>query len=143
MRRSIVVFVLLVGFQVQGQGLKDSLIEVMQLDTVVQYEGKGQLQNDNCLLLKYSGNVTDLISQIVLMHVQNPDVVQRTDKSLYIPQTTKPYWVYGRYDVNVKWTKKENYFLVEIWFYAYNRPGNYRMYGAASSYQKIVNELLD
>jgi hypothetical protein len=135
-----IIIAFFISAQLLAQSTKDSLIQAMEMDTVIQYEGKGKLQNDNCLILKYSGDITTFINEVVLMHVQNPDVVQRTQSTLYIPQTTKPYWVYGRYDVNVRWTKKKDYYLVEFWFYAYNRPGNYRIYGAAPHYQDLVNK---
>ena len=136
----LIIAVLISGF-VSAQSEKDSVIEQMELDTIIQFEEEGKLQSENCLLLKYSGDITPLINELISMHVQNPDVVQRTSSTLYIPQTSKPYWVYGKYDINVKWKNTKDYVLVEFWFYAYNRPGNYKIYGAAAAYQDIVNNL--
>lgn len=113
----------------------------MANDTVMAYIGSAPNYYDTSVLLKYSGTAKLLFNELVSLHALDPDAVERTPKTIYIPQTNSPYWVYGTYSVYGNFQQKEGYALIEIWFSAYNRPGNYKMTGAPEVYQKIVNRL--
>ena len=125
-----------------SQKEKDSLIAIMSTDTVMAYQGSAPNYYDTSVLIKYTGTAKSLFNELVSLHALDPDAVERTPKTIYIPQTNSPYWVYGSYSVYGNFQQGEEYALVEIWFSAYNRPGNYKMTSAAGVYQKIVNRLL-
>ncbi|MEX1003445.1 MAG: hypothetical protein WDZ35_15105 [Crocinitomicaceae bacterium] len=132
----------LLGFYAGAQK-KDSLIASSALDSVITYGGEGDLMKGNCLFVKFTGDPQLFFNQLANFHAQGEKQIERTDTTLSIYQTTKPYWVYGRYSVFASFTDQKEYQYIEIYFRAYNYPENYYMYGgAASAYQKMINQIL-
>lgn len=120
---------------------KEEMIEQAPMDSVIQYPGEGALYKGNCLFIKFTGDSEALFNEITSLHIQDDDQVDRTKLSLTIYDTSKPYWVYGKYTVFVDLFMLEDFTLVEIYFKAYSNPENYKIIGASGSYQQIVNRL--
>ena len=120
---------------------KESLIKIAPLDSVVQYEGEGEQAKGNCLIIKLTADPQQLFNELINLHVLDKDQIERSENTLAIYNTTKPYWVYGKYSVFATIYDKDNYQLIEIYFKAYSNPYNYKMVPAAEIYQKIVNKL--
>jgi hypothetical protein len=143
MRTLLLVSVLTISsFNLKAQELRDSLFNVIATDTVVAFSGTAPKYYDCSVLIKYTGDPKKLFNELAAMHALDPDAVQRTPITLYIPQTNRPFWVYGTYSVYANFRQKPDYALVEIWYSAYNRPGNHVMTSAPEVYQKVVNRLL-
>lgn len=141
MRITTLIFSIFVFTQAFAQS-KDEMIENAPMDTVIQYPGEGVLFKGNCLFVKFSKDPQLLMNEIAKLHTQDEDLVERTKNQLIIYNTTKPYWVYGQYSVYVDLYETADYALIEIYYKAYSNPENYRIMGAAPTYQKIVNSLL-
>lgn len=124
-----------------SQNSKDQLINISQKDTVIQYEGEGTFNSGNCLIIKFTGDPQRFFNELARFHAQDEDQVERTESTLAIFETSKPYWVYGRYSVFAEISKKDDYSLIQIHFKAYSNPDNYRIYGAAREYQDIINRI--
>ena len=142
--RVLLLSILLFGFGWSSiaQSSKDSLIQSIENDTVVAFKGTAPNFYEQSVIIKYTGEAKLFFNELVAMHAQDPNAVERTPTTLYIPQSNNPYWVYGSYSVYANFQQKEDYAIIEIWFSAYNRPGNYLMVSAPAVYQKVVNRLL-
>ncbi|MCB9225426.1 MAG: hypothetical protein R2780_12585 [Crocinitomicaceae bacterium] len=121
---------------------KDQLILDGPKDSVLVYAGEGFLAKGNCLLIKFTGDGQLFFNELASFHAQDENQIQRTELELNVYHITKPYWVYGTYSVHAKLETRGTYTLIEIYFQAYNNPGNYKMHGADKAYQEIINKLL-
>ena len=140
--RSLLAIVFTFAVSISFSQSKESLINSSPKDSVIQYEGEGVLRTGNCLILKYSGDAQAFFTELIYLHVQDEHQIERTETTLAIYETTKPYWIYGRYSVFAQQFEKSDHTLIEIWFMGYSNPDNLKIYGAAREYQRIVNKLL-
>lgn len=141
MRHTLSIFFILFLTKSYAQS-KEEFLKTVEMDTVVQYEGEGALSLGNCLMLKFTGDAKEFINQLVGFHAQSEDQVERTTTTMAIYETTKPYWIYGRYSVFAEMWPYDNYTYIEIYFVGYSNPDNLKIYGAAPAYQKLVNKVL-
>lgn len=141
MKYFLTYLVILIGTLGLSQS-KEEFIKTVELDTVVQYEGEGALSLGNCLVLKFTGDAKQFINQLVGFHAQTEEQVERTTSTLAIYETSKPYWIYGKYSVFAEMRSTDNYTYIEIYFVGYSNPDNLKIRGAAPEYQKLVNKVL-
>jgi len=142
--KSIQLLILLLSLSVCGHAQKDKelLINTLDKDTVVAFKGTGPDYYDPSVIVKYTGDPKQFFNELVAMHATDPNAVERSPRTIYIPKTNRPFWVYGEYSVYGNIQQKEGYAIIEVWYSAYNRPGNHVMSSAPSVYQKVVNRLL-
>lgn len=140
MKLSLLVLFLF-SFSAYSQTKKE-LIENGPLDSVLVFVGGESILEGPALYIKFSGNPQLFFNELAKLHTYEAAQVDRTENRLTVPETTKPYWVYGTYSVHAQIFPKEDYSLIEVYFLAYANPSNYRIYGSEQAYQKIINELL-
>lgn len=125
-----------------AQETKEELIASSPMDTVIQYQGKGSLFKGNCVFVKFSKDPQLFFNELVALHLLDEDMLERTESTLAIYETTKPYWVYGRYSVFAEFKQEADYYLIEVYFKAYSNPENYKISSAPAAYQRLVNKIL-
>lgn len=138
----ILIAITLISAHLVSAQTKNELIKSAVMDSVLQYQGEGTFSAGNCLIIKFSGDVTALFNELVQLHAQSEDQIERTTTTLTIYDTTKPYWIYGRYSVFAEAIKKDQYSLVEIYFMGYSNPNHLMIVSAPATYQKLINKLL-
>jgi hypothetical protein len=142
--KSIFLLIALISVSIFSLAQKDkeSFINSLEKDTAVAFRGTAPDYYDPSVIIKYTGEAKQFFNELVAMHATDPNAVERSPKTIYIPQTNRPFWVYGEYSVYGNIQQKEGYAIIEVWYSAYNRPGNHVMSSAPSVYQKVINRLL-
>lgn len=141
MKSIILIFTFVCGIASSAQ-TKAELIESSVKDSVITYAGEGDLGKGNCLLIKFTADAQLFFNELASLHAKTEEQVKRTKNTLAINPTTTPYWVYGEYSVFATIQAKEDYQLITVYFKAYSNPENYKMYGAARTYQELLNKIL-
>lgn len=141
MKAIILIFTFVCGISSIAQ-TKAELIESSVKDSVISYPGEGELGKGNCLLIKFTADAQLFFNELASLHAGSEEQVKRTKSTMAINPTKTPYWVYGEYSVFATIQPKEGYELITVYFKAYSNPENYRMYGAAKTYQGFINKIL-
>lgn len=123
---------------------KADFIADMDLDSVYFFRGHADQDfQNNCFLLKYTGNANTLKDSIILNHQYESSEVEVSEKGVVMRNVIKPYWVYGTYEVHVEINQGAAFAVIEIYHKAYDMEGNYEMPTAQQFYQELVNNILN